>query len=401
MKLSIIIVNYNNPQLLSKLLESIFLFPLSFSYEIIIVDNNSSYDVKSQVNSFKKLHELTPIHLIQNQTNEGFGKANNQGVAIAKGDYLLFLNTDIEVLNNAIEKLVWYAHTKKNSIIGSKLFNKDMTSQSSCGPFYTLFNIFVMLFLKGDQLGITRYSPDIVKKVDWVSGACFLIRRDDFKNIGGFDDSIFMYMEEIDLCMRAKQKGMHILFYPDAQFIHLGAATSTTRMEPIVNIFRGILYLYKKHFGWVALGLLGVIIILGTGLAFTSLSEKIERHTFDNRGGAMFMHPFLDQGLQPRSHGIVGKISAMEGTTLTLNTPRGTETIDASAINTETLATIKIDSFITAVGERQNTIFKALDLRIADENRMPMIHRGIDRKFPGIPRTDARCLDKQRECPFR
>jgi hypothetical protein len=249
MKLSIIIVNYNNPQLLSKLLESIFLFPLSFSYEIIIVDNNSSYDVKSQVNSFKKLHELTPIHLIQNQTNEGFGKANNQGVAIAKGDYLLFLNTDIEVLNNAIEKLVWYAHTKKNSIIGSKLFNKDMTSQSSCGPFYTLFNIFVMLFLKGDQLGITRYSPDIVKKVDWVSGACFLIRRDDFKNIGGFDDSIFMYMEEIDLCMRAKQKGMHILFYPDAQFIHLGAATSTTRMEPIVNIFRGILYLYKKHFG--------------------------------------------------------------------------------------------------------------------------------------------------------
>jgi len=160
-------------------------------------------------------------------------------------------------------------------------------------------------------------------------------------------------------------------------------------------------FLYKKHFGWVALGLLGVIIILGTGLAFTSLSEKIERHTFDNRGGAMFMHPFLDQGLQPRSHGIVGKISAMEGTTLTLNTPRGTETIDASAINTETLATIKIDSFITAVGERQNTIFKALDLRIADENRMPMIHRGIDRKFPGIPRTDARCLDKQRECPFR
>jgi hypothetical protein len=157
-------------------------------------------------------------------------------------------------------------------------------------------------------------------------------------------------------------------------------------------------FLYQKPFGWLALGLLVLIIILGTGLAFTSLAEKIERHTFENRRGAIFMHPFLDQGLERRGHGIAGKISGIDGTTITISTPRGTEIIDVSKVENKKLIALEIDNFITAVGAREKEIFKALDLRIEDELHMPMQRRGIERRFPGIPPQSAPC--QERECPF-
>jgi GT2 family glycosyltransferase len=104
-----------------------------------------------------------------------------------------------------------------------------------------------MLFLKGDTLGITRYSPQIVKTVDWVSGACLGGSKDAFLEVGLFDDAIFMYMEDIDFLYRAKKTGYTALFYPDARFIHLGAASSANRKTPVLNIYKGLLYFYRIH----------------------------------------------------------------------------------------------------------------------------------------------------------
>lgn len=251
MKLSIIIVNYNHLELIEKCLESILSSSISFPYEIIVVDNASEELPKILISQDPNLPAQAGIQIIRNKENVGFGRANNQGAKVAKGEYLLFLNTDTEVLDNAIEKLVVFAEDKTATIVGPKLQNPNHSPQASCGPFYSLSVTFAMLFLKGDQLHITRYSPANVTEVDWVSGACFLIRKTDFEKVGGFDESIFMYMDEIDFCFRAKKIGIRILCYPGAQFIHIGAATSQDKRDPIYNIYRGLLFFYKKHGNYV------------------------------------------------------------------------------------------------------------------------------------------------------
>lgn len=251
MKLSIIIVNYNHPFLIGKCIRSIARSNILFPYEIVIVDNASHYDVLDQVARIKEKYPELEVQIIKNKENIGFGKANNQGVEKARGEFILLLNTDIQVLDNAIEKLVSVGEQHADSIVGGKLLNHDKTEQPSAGPFYSLPVTFGMLFLKGDTIGLTRYSPSVTKKVDWVSGACMLMKRKTFTGLKGFDESIFMYMEEVDLCYRAKQVGLTVLFYPGSQFIHYGAATAQSRTGPILNIYHGLLYFYKKHGNYV------------------------------------------------------------------------------------------------------------------------------------------------------
>lgn len=240
--LSIIVISYNTKKITQNCLESIetSLEQSSLSYEIILVDNASTDQSDKIISNFR---------LIRNSANLGFAKANNQGVKEAKGNYILFLNSDIVVLDNAIEKLLIFYKQNEITIqfLGGKLLNKDNSPQPSCGPFYSLPVVFGALFLKGDYWGLTRYSPDAVQEVDWVSGACILTKKEYFQSIGGFDQQIFMYMDEIDLLYRAKKKGYRVFFYPEAEFIHLGSASSGGRTYPILQVFRGFLYFYRKH----------------------------------------------------------------------------------------------------------------------------------------------------------
>jgi GT2 family glycosyltransferase len=122
-----------------------------------------------------------------------------------------------------------------------------MTPQASSAPFYTLPVIFAALFLKGDYWGLTRNSPSRFTKTGWISGACILTTKENYKKVGGFDEGIFMYMDEVDLLYRASRMGLAAFFYPDAQFIHLGSASSNGKTYPILQVYRGFLYFYKKH----------------------------------------------------------------------------------------------------------------------------------------------------------
>lgn len=270
--LSIIIVSYNTKEITGNCVESIFssLKNSKLKAEVIVVDNGSTD------NSVRKLKELSnknqELRIIQNQDNLGFGKANNQGMKLADSDYILFLNSDTLVLDNAIEKLYNFYKHDENMInfLGGKLLNKDHTLQSSAGPFYTLPIIFAALFLRGDYYGLTRYSPDKLKEVDWVSGACILSKKKYLSAINGFDENIFMYMDEIDLLYRAKKKGYRVFFYPEARFIHLGSASSSGRKYPILQVFKGLLYFYKKHYPALNLLLLKIMLKLkaAIGLLF-------------------------------------------------------------------------------------------------------------------------------------
>lgn len=272
--LSIIIISYNTEKITIDCLKSIIesLKNSSLKYEIVVIDNGSK---DNSVLAIKRLeseikNRNLKITLIKNKKNIGFGAANNQAAKLAKSDYLLFLNSDIIVLNAAIEKL--YNFYKQNeklfNFLGGKLLNKNGTSQPSCGPMYTLPMVFAHLFLRGDYWGLTRSSPNKLKEVDWISGACILTKKNYFEKIGGFDEKIFMYMEEVDLLYRAKKQGFKIFFYPKARFIHLGSQSSAGRTFPILQVYQGLIYFYKKHFSQLSLFILIIMLKLKALLGF-------------------------------------------------------------------------------------------------------------------------------------
>ncbi|PIQ73474.1 hypothetical protein COV58_02325 [Candidatus Roizmanbacteria bacterium CG11_big_fil_rev_8_21_14_0_20_36_8] len=250
-KLSIIILSFNTLALTLQTVNSIYESCdfNTLSFEVIVLDNASSDGSVQRLEEFKNKYEN--FRLIRSSVNLGFSKGNNLAVRQASGNYILFLNSDIIVKKGAIEKLHAFAVENNNDVkfCGGKLFNKDNTPQSSTGPFYSLPVVFGALFLKGDYWGLTRSSPNVNCQKDWVSGACLMTEKSTFQKIGGFDEKIFMYMEEIDLLYRAKKQGYNTYFCQEAEFIHLGSGSSQGKKYPILQVFRGFLYFYRKHHG--------------------------------------------------------------------------------------------------------------------------------------------------------
>lgn len=244
MDVSIIIPSYNTKFLLQRCLRSIIetLNRSKLVYEIIVVDNASRDGSVEMLNT-----HFPQVIKILNKENAGYGTANNMGLHKAKGKYTLMLNSDIEVLTGSVERLYEFAVSHPKTFVGGKLYNEDGSAQPSCGPMFTLRNVFLMLFCRGDKLSITRYSPDEVRSVGWVSGACLLGEKNSFYEVGLFDQEIFMYMDEIEFLFRAGRKGYKVLFMPRARFIHTGAASSGNKRAPVKNIFLGLIYFYRKH----------------------------------------------------------------------------------------------------------------------------------------------------------
>ena len=258
MDLSIIIVSYNTKKLTDECLASIkkSLSGTAIQYEIIVIDNVSIDGSKEMIE--KKYPEVVTIW---NTENVGFGRANNQGIRKAKGTYVLLINSDTIAINKSIPKLYEFAKNHPRTFVGPKLLNMDRSPQTSCGPFLTIPVVIGALFLKGDVIGLTRWSPNKLRYVDWVSGACIIASRKLFMDDLLFDENIFMYMEEIDLLMRARKKGYRTLFYPGSQIVHLGGGSSTNkRSGPVINIYKGMVFVYKKHYSEFALFLLRILL---------------------------------------------------------------------------------------------------------------------------------------------
>ncbi len=257
-ELSIIILSYNTEALTQQTIESIYESTElgTDSFEIIVLDNASTDGSLGMLRKLSK--SRSNLEIIESKENTGFSKGNNIASKQAKGTYFLFLNSDIIVQEKGIDNLFRYLkeHDQTVHFAGGKLLNKDTSDQASCGPFYTLPVVFGALFLRGDYWGLTRYSPEEIKRVDWVSGACLLTKKEYFEKVGGFDEGIFMYMEEIDLLYRAKKLGYQTYFVPQARFIHLGSASSGGKTYPILQVYRGFLYFYKKHYSPAAVTVL-------------------------------------------------------------------------------------------------------------------------------------------------
>jgi len=247
-ELSIIIVSFNTAQITQACVRSIIksLTNTSITFEIIIIDNASNDKTITLLNQV----DSSCIKIIQNKTNNGFAKANNQGVSFATGTYILLLNSDTIILDNAIGKLLdQYKKNPSIHFLGPKLLNNDLSPQASAAPFYSLPVILGALFLRGDYWGLTRSSPTQFVKTDWVSGACVLTTKENYQKLNGFDENIFMYMDEVDLLYRANKLHLYTYYYPEAKVIHLGSGSSKGRTEPILQVYKGFIYFYNKHHG--------------------------------------------------------------------------------------------------------------------------------------------------------
>lgn len=242
--LSIIILSYNTKDLTLACLKSIvsqYKKELDEKIiEVIVVDNAST---DGSVEYIKHLELIKPI---QSKENLGFGKGCNLGAKAAKGKYLLLLNSDTEVLDRGFLSMVNFLDENAGvAILGGKLENNDGSIQRSCGKFYNLFNLLIML-LGFERFGFLRSSPDKIRKVDWVSGACMMVRVDIFKKLNGFDEKLFMYVEDMEICFRAKKLGFLTYFYPNLMLKHKSLGSSN-RTFAIINIYKGILHFYAKH----------------------------------------------------------------------------------------------------------------------------------------------------------
>lgn len=266
MDVSIIIVSFNTKSLLDDCLASVFrsLGGASISVEVIVVDNVSTDGTREMLKT-KYPHVRTML----NSENVGFGRANNQGIRHAQGEYIFLLNSDTIVLDRAITKLYSFARQHPKSFVGPKLLNLDRSPQTSCGPFFSLPVIFAILFLRGDRIGLTRWSPNTVRRVDWVSGAALMGPKKLFMDNLLFDEKIFMYMEEIDLLYRASQKKYTTFFYPRSVIVHLGSGSSANKKKgPVLNIYRGFMYFYEKHHTRVSLFILKRLLKTKAALAW-------------------------------------------------------------------------------------------------------------------------------------
>ncbi len=216
--LTIIIVNWNVRDLLRACLTSVLagLEADALSAEVIVVDNNSADHSADMVSA-----EFPLVTLIANDRNLGFGTANNQGLAASTGENVLFLNPDTVVRPGTFGALLdFLAEHPEVACVGPRLLNPDGSTQPSRRGFPQLRTAFVestplQRYAGGLQSVRQFYRQDApedeAQQVDWIVGAAMLIRRSVLEEVGGFDESFFMYSEEMDLCFRIKQAGYQIL----------------------------------------------------------------------------------------------------------------------------------------------------------------------------------------------
>lgn len=235
---SIVILSYNTSSYLAECLSSVYKNVRDLPFEIIVVDNNSTDNSVHMVKT-----KFSKVRLIESEENLGFAKGVNLGVKHAKGEWVLLLNSDTRVHENSIEKLVGFAKENQEvAVVGGKLKNRDGSTSSSYSSFYTPLRIFLFLFwpMKKEK---TLKDP---KAVDWVSGGFMLIKKEIFDKVHGFDPHFFMYIEDMELCYRLKKSGYKVYYYPKAIVEHVGQGSSN-RTFAIIQIYKGLLYFYKKH----------------------------------------------------------------------------------------------------------------------------------------------------------
>jgi len=270
--LSVVIVSWNVCHLLRRCLQSILdetALGLS-ALEIIVVDNHSSDDSVDMVRS-----DFPDVHLIANTENRGFPSANNQGLQVARGRYVMLLNPDTEVLADALRVMVAFADAHPDvGVVGPQLVHSDGSIQSSRRRFPTLITAFF------ESTWLQPYAPrrlleqyyvldrpgDAVQDVDWVTGAALMARREAIEQVGQMDEGFFMYSEELDWCRRFREAGWRVVYLPTARVVHhLGKSSEQVVPARHIHFQTSKVRYFRKFHGPIAAEVLRLF-LLGTYL---------------------------------------------------------------------------------------------------------------------------------------
>jgi N-acetylglucosaminyl-diphospho-decaprenol L-rhamnosyltransferase len=229
---SVVIVSYESRELLGRCLAALAADAgAAVSRELIVVDQASSDGTAEWLAA-----EHPGVRVVALDENAGFGAGNNRGAAVAQGRWLLLLNSDAFVRPGAIAELVRFGEAQPGAgAVGPRLLWPDGRLQRSCRRFPTVFRLateYLYLrklaprsrILNGFYCG--EFAHDEPRRVDWVTGACLLVRRELYEGLGGFDEAFFLYSEEVDLLRRAAKAGAETWFDPAAEVVHLWGGTA-------------------------------------------------------------------------------------------------------------------------------------------------------------------------------
>ncbi len=281
MLLSIVVISYNTKVLTEQTLRSVFAeiessALLKGQTDIWVVDNDSSDGSAEMIQELEKKHSPL-LHFLQNAENVGFAKANNKAIKKSDGEYILLLNSDTIVQPNSLTNLVKSFQANpvnevtanlesakgqldRLGILAASLLNPDKSPQPQGGSFPTLLSLSIHMSLLDDLPGlswlpatqhtgrhaISRGNDRLLIQSDWVGATAVMIRRLMLGEIGFLDENIFMYGEDIEFCMRAKDHHWDVAIDPSSAVIHLKSASSSSA-NAIINEFKGYVYIWAKH----------------------------------------------------------------------------------------------------------------------------------------------------------
>lgn len=280
---SVCIVNWNTCELLRGCLTSILNSTNGLPVEIFVIDNNSKDHSAAMVQT-----EFSTVHLISNDTNLGFGQANNQAIKHSHAPYILILNPDTVVLQDSLSTMVdFLEQTPDAGAIGCQLLNRDRTLQYSLRTFPTIFTPFTensdinwlpLVRSLYNRYRLYNWSHDSVIEVDQPMGAAMMVRRSVIETIGAFDEDYHMFFEDVDLCYRIKRNGWKIFYIPYAQIVHYGGCSVRQREKIGEEFYASLLkYFWKNHRKRVSYGVRSFMVGFGFTLLFSTLFLAVLR----------------------------------------------------------------------------------------------------------------------------
>jgi GT2 family glycosyltransferase/lipopolysaccharide/colanic/teichoic acid biosynthesis glycosyltransferase len=224
-RLALIVVSYNTRLLVRRLLQSLAAFPPRCAHEVWVVDNNSRDDSVVMLRQ-----EFPQVNVIANAHNLGYAVAVNQGLEATRSEYALVLNPDIVLRPGCLDTLIEFMDTHADAgLAGAKLLHTDGSLQHSCRGFYTPQTLLLRRTFLGrlfpNHPVIRRhlmldYDHATPRRVDWVIGACMMVRRSAVEAVGGMDERFFLYFEDVDWCFRMSRQGWKVYYVPDAEMVH-------------------------------------------------------------------------------------------------------------------------------------------------------------------------------------
>jgi GT2 family glycosyltransferase len=251
MRLAIVIVSYNSRSDLDNALRSLTAPPPAVAHEIVVVDNASTDSTPAHV------RERWPrVRLIASENNLGFAQANNVGIRSSASELVLLVNPDTLVTGAAVDRLVSIMDTRSDvAIVGPRIVDGRGRAELSFGAMISPWaELRQKLLVRGNDRGLSVFTLLVDRmtrrthRVDWVSGACMLIRRADLDQVGGFDPRFFMYAEDVDLCAAVRAHGRSVLFTADPQVVHLRGRSALSAPDTARDAYRrSQLAFYAKH----------------------------------------------------------------------------------------------------------------------------------------------------------